>query len=352
MTTIYDVAKGAGVTAATVSYVLSGKGSVSDVTRERVLKCVQELGYRPNHIARSLLKQKTKTIGLVVPNIGNPFYAGVAEATERISYAAGFRLFVTSANRDERLAQKLLEDLLSRRVDGMIIVSEIPSLVKALQSLSATVTAPLPIVFCLWEKGEPDFGPAVAFDFCAAGSLAAEHLLELGHRRIGIVLNGISRNGITLEKVQHASRLAGFQEALAQGGYPLDPSLLRCGSSSLEGGKKAGYQLLQLPAPPTAIFATNDLMAMGVLSAAWELGISVPRELSVVGFDDISLAAYHTPPLTTVILRERVVAEHALDLLFHMLEGKQVTSSPIIQPTLAIRSSTAPLVRESISAVD
>lgn len=297
VTTIYDVAKAAGVTAATVSYVLSGKRPVSKATRERVLRYVQELGYRPNQIARSLIKQKTKTIGLVVPYIGNPFYAEMAEAAERITSAAGFRIFVTNTYRDEHLAQGLLDDLLSRRVDGIIIASEMPFLVEeALQSLNATSATPLPLVLCLWEGNEPDFAPAVKFDFFAAARLAAEHLLDLGHRRIGVVADAISPDGVTPEKVHHFARLAGFQEALTQRGYPLDQSLLGIGNSSLESGKQAAYHLLQLSVPPTAIFATNDLMALGVMSVAWEMGIHVPQQLSVVGFDDIvAMAAYYTP---------------------------------------------------------
>jgi DNA-binding LacI/PurR family transcriptional regulator len=350
--TIYDVAKAAGVTAATVSYVLSGKRSVRKATRERVMKYVHELGYRPNQIARSLTSQHTKTIGLVVPCIGNPFYAEMAEAAERITYAAGFRLFVANTYRDERLSQNPLDDLLSHRADGMIIVTEIHSLVKTLQSLQTTSSMPLPLVVCLWEKGKPDFAPAVNFDFFAAGRLAAEHLLGLGHRRIGIVVDGMAREGVSTEEIHHPLRLAGFQETLAQSGYPLDQSLLEIGNSYLESGKKAAYHLLQQPLPPSAIFATNDLMALGVISAAWELGIHVPHQLSVIGFDDISLAAHYIPPLTTVRMRESVIAEKALGLLFRLIEGEQVTSPPTLQPTLAIRESTAPFTMKPTQHVD
>jgi DNA-binding LacI/PurR family transcriptional regulator len=351
VTTIYDVAKAAGVTAATVSYVLSGKRSVSKATHERVMKYVQELGYRPNQIARSLISQHTKTIGLVVPYLGNPFYAGLAEAAERITYAAGFRLSVANTYRDEPLAQNPLDDLLSHRADGIIIVSEIHSLAKTLQAWQATSPVTLPLVVCLWEKGEPDFAPGVNFDFFAAGRLAAEHLLGLGHRRIGIVIDGMAREGVSAEEIHHPLRLAGFQETLAQSGYPLDQSLLEIGNSSLESGKKAAYHLLQQPMPPSAIFATNDLMALGVISAAWELGIPVPHQLSVVGFDDISLAAHYIPPLTTVVMRESAIAEKALNLLFRMIEGEQVTSPPTLQPTLAVRGSTAPLTPKSTQHV-
>jgi DNA-binding LacI/PurR family transcriptional regulator len=347
VTTIYDIAKAAGVTATTVSYVLSGKGGVGQATRERVMKYVHELGYRPNLIARSLTKQSTNTIGLVVPNIGNPFYAGLAEIVERICYEAGFRAFITNTNSDERLGQDLLDNLISRRVDGVIVVSGGLSS-KMLQVLQEKSSLPFPIVCCLMEEeNEQTAVPSITFDFFTAGRLAGEHLLQLGHQRIGIVTDGISSDGVTIERIFHHLRLAGFREALAQGGYPLDQSLLEIGNSSLESGKKAAYRLFQQPIPPTAIFATNDLMAFGVISAAWDAGIMVPHQLSVVGFDDISLAAYHVPPLTTVIMSESAVAEQALALLFSLIEGKDVSSPPMLQPMLAVRGSTAPPGREN-----
>ncbi len=346
MTTIYDIAKAAGVTATTVSYVLSGKDGVSQATRERVMKYVQELGYRPNLVARSLTKQSTSTIGLVVPNIGNPFYAGLAQVVERIAYEAGFRLFITNTYRDDNLGQDLLSDLMSRRIDGAIVMSDGLSS-KTLQALQTKTSQSFPIVRCLMEYDEQGTGPSIRFDFFAAGRLAGEHFLQLGHQRIGVITDGVSTDGIIFERIRHPLRLAGFREALAQGGYPLSPSFLRIGDSSLETGKEVAYQLLQLPTPPTAIFATNDLMALGVISAAWELGVHVPQRLSVVGFDDIRLAASYIPPLTTVIMREATIAEQALDLLFAMIEGKEVSSPPMLQPTLVIRESTAPLWKEA-----
>ncbi len=155
--------------------------------------------------------------------------------------------------------------------------------------------------------------------------------------------DGTRSDDATILKIHHHARLAGFQESLVQAGYALDSSLLGIGNSSLESGKKAAYQLLRLSVPPTAIFCTNDLMALGVISAAWELGIHVPHQLSVVGVDDISLAAYNVPPLTTVAISKRAVVQQALDILFAMIEGKHIPSPPVLQPKLVVRGSTAPL---------
>lgn len=336
MATIYDIAKAAGVTATTVSYVLSGKGSISEATREKILKIAQELGYRPNLIARSLSKQNTSTLGLVLPNVDNPFYAEVVETIERKAYAAGFRVFVTNTYRDERLGQELLDDLMFRRVDGIIAVSEGLS-VEAIETMQQSG---FPIVCCIWGEREQKIRPTIAFDFKMAGCLAGEHLLMLGHRQVGIITDGITEGGI-VTKIKHSMRVDGCEEVYANAGFPLDRALLRTATSSIESGKEAALELLALREPPTAIFATNDLMAIGVMAAAWELGIQIPRQLSVVGFDDIFLSAYTTPPLTTVVMRGSAVAEQAMRLLFDMIEGKPVSAAPILQPQLVVRASTA-----------
>jgi DNA-binding LacI/PurR family transcriptional regulator len=335
--TIYDIAKAAGVTGTTVSYVLSGKGSISEATRARVLKYAQELGYRPNLIARSLIKQRTCTIGLVMPRISNPFYAEVAEAVERLAYASGFRVFITNTHENEQLGGDLLEDLMARRVDGIIYLPHgLP-----LYGIQATLASGIPIVFCIWEEEEPEVSPCIGFDFMEGGRLAAEHLLALGHQRVAIVTDGPS-----VDRIKHHLRVAGAKSALMQAGHPLDPALLCLGDSSVEKGEAAAHELLTLPEPPTAIFATNDLMAIGIITAAWKLGIHIPRDLSVVGFDDIVLAAYIAPPLTTIVMDKSALTERAMNILFSMIEGKQVTSPPLLLPRLVIRGSTTQCPKE------
>lgn len=335
MTTIYDIAKAAGVTATTVSYVLSGKGSISEATRARVLKYARELGYRPNLIARSLITRQTSTIGFLVPSIINPFYAEMAEAVERRAYAAGFRAFVSSTYEDEKLGQELLEDLASRRVDGIIVLPKGLSL----QTIHLMASSGLPIVCCLWEEEDetiPSSVMSVGIDFAMGGQLVARHLLELGHQRIGAVIDG-SPGG----RVDNRLRFSGFRETLEQARYPLDPALLAWGNSSFESGKAAAQYLLACPIPPTAIFASNDLMAIGVIAAAWKLGIRVPQDLSVIGFDNIALTAYTTPPLTTVVIDTGTLIERAMSSLLNMIDNKHVESPPLLTPTLMTRQSTA-----------
>jgi DNA-binding LacI/PurR family transcriptional regulator len=332
MATIYDVAKAAGVTAATVSVALSGKGVVNSETRARILKCAEELGYRPNLVARSLTTRQTHTLGLVINNIGNPFYAEVALAVERRARESGYRVLFANTDGDDELGRELLEDLAARRVDGVIALpGGLPS--EALRSLAATG---MPIVACMWEEQDATLSPAVDVDFVAGGRLVAEHLLLLGHTRIAVIADG-RPDGV----VSHHLRVAGLREVLAAAGHTLDETLLCFGDSSLESGGVAAAALLARATMPSAIFATNDLMAVGVLAAARAAGVRVPHDLSVVGFDDIFLAAHTDPPLTTVRIDKSALMARATDLLLRAIGGEEVSSLPPLMPALVQRDSTA-----------
>jgi DNA-binding LacI/PurR family transcriptional regulator len=334
MTTIYDIAKAAGVTATTVSNVLSGKGSVSAATRARVLKYVRELEYQPNLIARSLIKGRTGVIGLVVSSLDNPFYAEATAVVERLAYAAGLRVFTTSLSGDDQEGQKMLKDLILRQVDGILVTSGSWTEQQTIQSV---ISMQLPVVYCFWEDNKPASVLSTAIDLEHGGLLAGQHLLSLGHRRIGVIthLNSDGSNA-------HQPRIVGFQAALAQHGLSLDPSLLQDGRSSMERGKVATHTLLTRPDPPTAIFATNDAMAIGAMSAAWELGLQIPRDLSIVGLDDITMAKYTVPPLTTVAIDKEMLLSHAIKLLLDAIDGQEVVSPPPFSVDLIVRSSTGP----------
>lgn len=335
MVTLHDIAKATGTTVSTVSYALRGKGSISEGTRAKIIQCARDLGYRPNLVARGLVTQRTCTIGLIVTDIANPFYGAVAQAVERVAYRAGYRVFFVSSERDEQLGRELLEDLTARRVDGIIAM---PGGLSAATIRSATATGQ-PIVWCMWEEEEKDLAPTVGVDLAAGGRQVAEHLLALGHRRVAIVMHGIEPSGLSMG---HRLRLHGYKSGLADGGYPLDESLIRCGNSTIESGRIAALDLLALPDAPTAIFATNDLMAIGVLMAVKERGMQVPRDVSVVGFDDIVTAAHLGPPLTTIRIDTATLMTAATALLLRAIEGDTATSLPLLAPTLVARESTGP----------
>jgi DNA-binding LacI/PurR family transcriptional regulator len=297
------------------------------------MQYVEEMGYRPNLVARSLIMQQTRTIGLVVPTVSNPFYAEIIEATERITHRLGFRILVTNTQDDKALGQELLEDLYARRVDGIIIMGGSGGL--PFPTIHSLVSQGLPILGCIWEEEDQHFSPAIGFDFAEGGRQVAAHLLSLGHRRIAIVAHGIEG-----EKLQHHLRVSGCREVLAEAGYPFDPQLLVYGDSSIQSGERAALRLFALSNPPSAIFATNDLMAIGVLSAAWKCGLHVPRDLSIVGFDDIVMASYTTPPLTTILMDRVVLMEKSVEMLLSIVEGKSLSPLPLLAPTLMIRGST------------
>jgi DNA-binding LacI/PurR family transcriptional regulator len=333
MTTIYDVAKAAGVTATTVSNVLSGKGSVGAVTRVRVLKYVQELGYQPNLVARSLIKGRTGLLGLVVPALDNPYFAELAVEAESAAFEAGLRIFLTSlTRRDERTSQKLLKDLLLRRVDGILIT---PGALTSQEILSLPTPHP-PIVHCGREGHKREIIPSVTVDFSQGGQLAAEHLLALGHRRIGIIPH--------VEGGERHLRVTSFQETLQRANCP--PALVQDARSTPESGRAAGYALLTQNPRPSAIFVANDVTAFGVMAIAWELGLRIPQDLSIISMDDVTLAAYTPPPLTTVRIDRKILMEKALELLLSLIEGQTVLTYPCIPTTLMVRASTAPPAEE------
>ncbi|GHO42775.1 LacI family DNA-binding transcriptional regulator [Ktedonospora formicarum] len=328
MATIYDIARMAGVTPTTVSKVLAGKGSISAATRERVMQYARELNYQPNLIARSLIKGRTDVIGLVLHEMSNLFYAEIAEIAERLAYERNLRIFVTTIGKSE--GQQLLQDLALRRVDGLIIAAGTISP----ETFNSMSDLHIPAVYCFWEASEQQVDHYVAFDFQQAGRLAAEHLLELGHRRFGVVSH-----------VQH-SRFTGFKETLLQNGISLDDAYIQWGESNLESGRVSGHKLLTMPERPTAIFATNDMSAMGVLSAAWDLGLRVPQDISIVGHDDNEITAYTTPPLTTIRIDKPAMLATSIDVLLSAIDGKPVMTTPSFPARLMTRQSSGPCPEE------
>jgi len=332
MPTLQDVARAAGVDRSAVSYALSGKGNLSAQTRARIITRAQELGYRPNLLARSLIKQRTHTIGLVVADVTNPYYGAVAQAVQRAAYRCGYHAIIVTTDRDARLGHELLSDLVARQVDGLIVM---PGGLHA-DAVQAITAAGPPVMWCLWGEEGHELVPAVGFDFVRAGRVVAEHLLQLGHRRLALVPHDEpSASG-------WGGRSRSFAETLARAGYPLSPDLCHYGDATLEGGRAAALSLLARSDPPTAIFATNDLTAMGVLAAARAARVRVPADLSVVGFDDILPAAHTAPPLTTVRVDTAVIMTAATEMLRDTIEGRAVDPPPLFAPTLMVRESTGP----------
>ncbi|WP_376796364.1 LacI family DNA-binding transcriptional regulator [Thermogemmatispora sp.] len=353
MVTIYDIARAAGVAKSTVANVLSGKGKVSEATRQRVLYYARELGYRPNLLARNLSQHRTFTVALILPTIANPFYPEIMEAIESILRQREYQTLFCNTHGDFALGRQQMERLMSRWVDGYIIMGSSMDIADIAHYFHQGV----PIVLCDWQENESPVGiPQVTVDFYRAGQLAAEHLLALGHRRIAVIVD---------EPQQHL-RLEGFRTTLLAAGLELPPARLALGDSSLESGYAAARQLLspdQDLEPPTAIFATNDWMALGAMELVLDRGLRVPEDISIVGLDDIVVSAHLRPPLTTIAIPKTRLAQEATELLLAQIETAsaeqrgelptagdengavppQEETAPLrlVPPSLVVRQSTA-----------
>lgn len=328
--TIYDVARLAGVSTATVSRSLNGTGQIAPATRAAIDAAVEQLGYHPNTIARSLVTKSTQTIALLLPDITNPFYAALVNGIQQRALEAGYTMLLCTTGGDPEREEQYLNLLRAKQVDGALV----DGLVLPPDRIARFVADGFPIV-CLDRDVDSASVPLVQVDNRLGAKLATEHLLSLGHTRIAHVA-GAPELGISEE------RTAGYREALAEAGIEPDPALVVVGSFTVEGGYVATRSLLA-DSSTTAIFAANDLSAIGVINAIVESGRRVPADLSVVGFDDLHLSAYTTPPLTTIHQPALEIAERATQLLLDLSNGRKVRQlRHLLEPALVVRGSTAP----------
>lgn len=330
MTTMQDVANQAGVSVTSVSHVLNETRPVSDELRQRVLAAMDELGYQRNLLARSLRRGQTHTIGIIVPDNVNPFFAEVARGIEDVSFEHGYSLILcnSDANLDKELHYTGV--LVDKQVDGIVFVAAGHSIERVVSLQRRDV----PVVLVDRELSGANADTVLA-DNARGGWLATQHLLALGHRGIGCI-TGPS------ELTPSADRVAGYRQALLDAGIPVRSEFILRGDFHHASGYSAVQQLLALPDPTTAIFACNDLMAMGVISGAADLGRSVPADLSVVGFDDISLASFTCPPLTTVAQPMYEMGALAARLLLERMRDPQASPARrVLDVELVMRRSTA-----------
>lgn len=325
-----DVAERAGVSVATVSYVLNGgPRPVSAQTRARVQAVIDELGYYPNDLARGLRVGQSRAVGLLIPSITNAFYAEVAHALETYCHGEGFLVMLCNSEGEAEREASYVQALRAGRVDGLVVIpnSEPSALLRPI------LQAKLPVV--LLEHDVPGIS-CVAIEEFRGGQIGTEHLLRLGHRRVALL-----RERPT--SVLSRERVDGYREALARAAIAYDPSLVvECGSTQAEGFRVTN-ELLALPEPPTAVFAHNDLLALGVCHAVRRAGLSVPGDVSVVGYDDISSAAYLNPPLTTVRFPKAEMGRRAGELILGSLRGEELPARTLTLPVeLVVRESTAP----------
>ena len=328
-TTIHDVARLAGVSIKTVSRVLNREPHVRPVTRDKVVAAVQELNYRPNLSARQLASKQTFVIGMLYDNPNSDYITDVQHGSLQACREHGYNLLIHPCRTD---SAGLMAEVtgLRMQVDGFILlqpVSDITSLCESLQESG---------VGCVRVSQRPFEGyPWISVGDSEAADSMTEYLLELGHRRIGFVI-GHPDHGSSHD------RLAGYRSALARHGIEYDPALVEQGMFDYESGHSCARRLLAVDPRPTAIFASNDPMAMGVLTAAHESGIEVPGQLSVTGFDNSPLALHAWPPLTTVRQPITEVARIATEVLMQSLQGRsELEADHRLQAKLVFRASTA-----------
>lgn len=309
-TTIKDVARQAGVSVATVSRVFNESGPVDKATKQNVLAAAEELQYVPNQAARSLITRRTQTIGVLLPDMHGEFFAQVIRGLDKTARTHDYHLLVSSSHSDEDEARTMVRAMLGR-VDGLVLMW--PSLESRL--FADFLPKELPTVL-LMVSGEATALPTLSIDNRGGARAAVEHLLGHGHKRIAI-LTGPARNRDAKQ------RLAGYRAAMraSEGGH--DPQLELSGDFTREAGHQAVAQLLAIDPPPTALFASNDAMAIGALNALHDAGVRIPEEMAVVGFDDIPSAQYMNPSLSTVHVPIYELGTRAVDLLIRQVSGER-----------------------------
>lgn len=303
MTTMHDVAKRAGVSISTVSHVINNSRAVSIESRKRVEEAMGELGYQPNTLARNLRRQQTQSIGMIVPDIANPFFAEIARGIEDSSFEKNYSVVLCNSEGDLKKQTTYTNLLIQNQVAGIVFVAAGVSteLVEDLRRRRV----PLVVV----DRAIPGVEVnTVMTNHYQGGCLATQHLVDLGHLRIACISAGSDLS-------PSADRETGYRETLRENRIPVRDELIVPGDFQYRSGYHAANLLLDLPNPPTAIFAGNDLMAIGCISSATERGLRIPEDLSVVGFDDVKLASFTNPPLTTIAQPKREIGSLAVKML-------------------------------------
>ncbi len=325
--TIYDVAREANVSIATVSKVINNTGRIGEKTRQKVFQVMKELDYQPSLVASALTGKSTYSIGLLIPDLANPFFAELARSIEDRGHELGYSIVMCSTDYNPEKESKYITLLKQKSVDGIILASgfQNDAVIRDLLHLK------IPIAVLARDVSTVSVDTVTVDDFIG-GYNATRYLLELGHKKIGT---------IQLDLEVGRERIRGYQHALQENGVEYDGKLVLFSPSSVEGGKQMGLKLLHSPDRPTAVFAGNDIVAIGVIQAVRELGLSVPDDVSIVGYDNTILAAISNPPLTTVAQPFHDMGRQVMDLLIQEIKGEKKGKKRVVMlPELCVREST------------
>ena len=325
--TIKDVAKRAGVAISTVSRVINNSGYVASETREKVLRAVEEMKFVPSHMARSLVSRETKSLGLIMPDITNPFFPAIARGVEDAAAALGYTVVLCNTDDDLAREEAYVKTLREKFIDGIIFVTVTPGN----QEIKDLLDNGMPVV-ALDRSQEVLTAPAVLVDNVEGGYMATRYLIERGHRLIAHI-SGPEYMSTSVD------RRTGYQKALKEAGLEVLPALLRRGDFRLEGGYREMKAILESGVRPTALFAANDLMAIGAMRALEESGLRVPDDVSVIGYDDISLASLVKPTLTTIRQPAYQMGQEAVRLLVRRILRDEPPTEIILHGELIERES-------------
>ncbi|GLV53995.1 LacI family transcriptional regulator [Dictyobacter sp. S3.2.2.5] len=322
--TMSDVARHVGVSKQTISAVINGKPGISADTIARVKQAIAELGYQPNLVASSLRLGYTKSIGLLLSNVANPWFAEIARGVEDVALARGYSVMLCNTYDDPDKLELYLNVFIRQRTAGVI-------------GISANDAAKIAhATSCVFQSLNPINSARGAY-------VATAHLLSLGHRRIGCI-TALPNNTVALERLQ------GYRAALADWNIVVDENMIISGDFDYASGLRAAEQLLRLPTLPTAVFAHQDLLAIGIIAGLQRAGIRVPEDIAIVGYDGLEIASVYNPPLSTIIQPTHAMGMQAMRLLADKLEGKTSDETEPLHCQLAVRRSTVPtLAQEWIS---
>jgi DNA-binding LacI/PurR family transcriptional regulator len=329
---IKDIARLAGVSHSTVSRALRNSPLIPERTARRIQQIARDKGYSASAVARSLVTRKTQTIGVVVTSIADPFNGEVVEAVEETANKNGYSVILATSQADPEREMAVVRSFQERRVDGIVVASS------RVGSLYMPLLGEMNIPIVLLNNQSPGaFVDAVTIDNVDGAMQATRHLIELGHKRIAYMGD---RFGLQSD----AERLKGYRKALRRAQSPCLEELVTHGDGKTAGARDAAAELIGPNVPerrrPTAVFCYNDMSALGLMQAAESLGVSIPHELSVVGFDDLFFASQLRPPLTTVRQPKREIGTRAMEQLLALLDGTRANNRTLIKGELIVRGST------------
>lgn len=331
MATMKDVAQLAGVSTATVSRALMNPEKVSATTRKRVEEAVLEAGYSPNSLARNLRRNESKTIVTIVPDICDPYFTEIIRGIEDAAMENGYLVLLGDSGQQQKRESSFVNLVFTKQADGMLLLGT---------ALPFDISKPeqknLPPLVMACEYAPELELPTVHIDNLTSSFEAVNYLTQMGHKRVAQI------SGPKDAALCHF-RNQGYQQAIRRAGVPMNATYTMYSDFTFEGGAKAVRKLLSLPEPPTAIFCHCDVMAIGAIQEAKKLGLRVPQDLSVVGFDDIQFSEYCDPPLTTISQPRYEIGRQAMLMMLDLLKGREIgAASRLLETKLVVRNSAAP----------